>query len=113
MTRTSIMYVQKGGGLAPAGRIVRVHFSKTRRTIYYGGRTYRSLAGSGFKVNYYDVESGEEYWISGCRKDGNDPLYSGTVKIDEDVREEYWLQVRADAGSVSRTSFHARGKHSR
>src|SRR5687767_2676630 len=32
----------------------------------------------------------EEYWISGCKKDGSDALYSTLIEIDEDVREEYW-----------------------
>lgn len=39
---------------------------------------------------------GEDYWISGCKKDGNDRLYGERlpVYIDEDVREEYWTEIR-------------------
>ncbi|MEM7235332.1 MAG: 1-deoxy-D-xylulose-5-phosphate synthase [Planctomycetota bacterium] len=113
MSRTTIMYLQRGGGLAPAGRIGRVRFSKTRKTIYYGGRRFQTLAGRGYKANYVEVATGEEYWISGCRRDGNDPLYSGIVEIDDDVREEYWIQVRRDADSVCQRSYRALGKHSR
>lgn len=49
----------------------------------------------GFKSNYLDVESREEYWISGPKKRGGDRLYgSGRVEIDDDVREEYWTKIR-------------------
>ena len=50
----------------------------------------------GFKANYYDVETGEQYWISGCHRDGADRLYTSNlpVEIDEDVRDEYWTSIR-------------------
>jgi hypothetical protein len=95
--RTRIMYIEdKSAGLTGPARIGRVSFSKTGRTLYYGARTFQSLKGAGFKSNYYDVETGEEYWISGPRTDGADRLYGeGTpVDIDEDVREEYWTSIR-------------------
>ena len=83
-------------GLTGPARIGRVSFSKTAATIYYRGRAFQSLKGQGFKANYFDVESGERYWISGPKKNGQDQLYSSNalVEIDDDVREEYWLKVR-------------------
>jgi hypothetical protein len=57
--------------------------------LYYQGRRFQTLSGSGFKANYFDCESGEHYWFSGCKKRGGDRLYAGTVEIDADVREEY------------------------
>ncbi|HYI99325.1 MAG TPA: hypothetical protein VEX36_06575 [Thermoleophilaceae bacterium] len=95
--QTRVMYIEsKAGGLSGPARIGRVSFSKSGRTLYYRGRAFQSLKGSGFKANYYDVETGEEYWISGPRKDGADRLYGGStpVEIDEDVREEYWTEIR-------------------
>ena len=92
------MYIeQKAGSLTGPARIGRVTYSKTGATIYYGGREFRSLKGAGFKANYYDVESGDEYWISGPRKDGRDALYSTNIptEVDEDVRQEYWVQIRS------------------
>ena len=92
-----IMYVEdKSGGLTGPARIGRVAFSKSGRTIEYAGRRFRSLKGSGFKANYFDVETGEHFWISGCRKDGADRLYAGgaPVEIDDDVRDEYWTSIR-------------------
>lgn len=95
--KTRIMYIErKAGSLTGPARIGRVTYSKTGATIHYGGREFRSLKGAGFKANYYDVESGDEYWISGPRKDGSDALYATNVppEIDEDVRREYWTQIR-------------------
>ena len=91
------MYIEdKSGGLTGPARIGRVTFSKTGRTIYYGGRSFQSLKGLGFKANYYDVETGDHYWISGPKRNGGDALYGGStpIEIDEDVREEYWRDIR-------------------
>ena len=94
-----IMYIErKAGELARPGRIGRVRFSKTGRTLYYGGLTFRSLKGAGFKSNYFCVETGEDYWISGPKRRGGDGLYATNVvtEIDEDVREEYWREIRKE-----------------
>jgi len=89
------MYIEyKGGGLSGPASIGRVHFSKTGRTLYYAGNSFKSLNGDGYKANYYDTETGAHYWISGCRRDGNDTLYGGVIEIDDDVREEYWTEIR-------------------
>ena len=58
--------------------------------------SFYSLKGSGFKANYRSPETGEQYWISGPRRDGRDRLYVSNmpVEIDEDVREEYWTEIR-------------------
>jgi hypothetical protein len=73
-----------------------VSFSKTGATLYYRGKSFQSLKGRGFKSNYFDVETGEPYWISGPRRDGGDQLYATNVpvEVDEDVREEYWTKIR-------------------
>ena len=97
------MYIEsKATGLTGEARIGRVSFSKTGRTLYYRGRAFQSLRGAGFKANYYDMATGEEYWISGPRKDGADRLYGEPVpvEIDEDVREEYWTQIRSEPQRV-------------
>lgn len=92
-----IMYIEcKAGSLTGTARIGRVTFSKTGRSLYYDGLTFRSLKGAGFKSNYYAVETGEDYWISGPKRRGGDSLYGGgpPIKIDEDAREEYWCEIR-------------------
>jgi hypothetical protein len=95
--KSRIMYIEyKGDGLVGPARIGRVTFSKTGQTIYYRGRSFQSLKGKGFKSNYYDVETGEHYWISGPKRAGGDALYGGStpIEIDDDVREEYWRKIR-------------------
>lgn len=95
--KSRIMYIEdKSGGLVGPARIGRVRFSKTGRSIYYQGRTFQSLKGLGFKANYYDLETGEHFWISGPKRAGGDALYGGStpIEIDEDVREEYWRDIR-------------------
>ena len=110
--KTRIMYVEdKSGGITGPARIGRVTFSKSGKSVYYRNLTLQSLSGAGFKANYFDAETGERYWISGCRKDGNDTLYPGVVEIDEDVREEYWTEIRRQPDKKHLTSFRSPGKH--
>jgi hypothetical protein len=95
--KSRIMYIElKAGNLTGTARIGRVTFSKTGKTLYYRGKKLQSLKGAGFKSNYYDLVSGDDYWISGCKKDGSDRLYGERVpiQIDDDVREEYWKDIR-------------------
>jgi hypothetical protein len=99
------MYIEnKSGGLNGRGRIGRVTFSKTRKTIYYQDKCFQSLKG-GYKANYYEMETGEQYWISGPKRAGGDRLYGAPgVDIGEDVRVEYWTKIRYQPESVDKTS---------
>ena len=99
-----IMYIEcKAGNLTGKSRIGRVTFAKTGRTLYYQGLTFRSLKGAGFKSNYYAVETGDDYWISGPKRNGEDSLYGGNTptKIDDDVRQEYWRDIRRQPEKVT------------
>jgi hypothetical protein len=94
--KARIMYIErKGDDVTGPGRIGRVTFSKTGSTLYYDGKSFKSLKG-GYKANYFEVESGENYWISGCKKRGGVRMYGSElpVEIDEDVRDEYWNKIR-------------------
>lgn len=92
------MYIEsKAEGLNGPARIGRVMFNRTGRTLYYKWQSFQSLKGHGFKSNYRETETGEEYWISGPRRDGLDRLYGKSalvVEIDDDVREAYWTEIR-------------------
>ena len=96
--RTRIMYVEdKSDGLNGPARIGRVTYSKTGQSVTYGGRTFQKLGGRGFKANYFDVDTGDHFWISGPRKDGADRLYTQStapVVVDDDVADEYWTHIR-------------------
>lgn len=99
--KTRIMYIEyKGEGLTGVARIGWVTFSKTGKSVHYRDKTFQTLSGRGYKANYFDIVTGEYYWISGCKKDGSDRLYGERIPvyIDEDVREEYWVQIRGLPG---------------
>jgi hypothetical protein len=114
MAKTEILYIEfKGDGFIGPGRIGRVSLSGSGKTIYYRGNKFRSLSGSGFKANFFDVETGEQYWISGCRKDGNDSLYPAVIDIDLDVEEEYWTRIRGLPERIGQTRFRSEGKYTR
>jgi len=111
--RSRIMYIEnKGdGGIVGPARIGRVTFSKSGKSLYYRGQRFQTLKGSGFKSNYINVETRDCYWISGCKKDGSDALYSTTIEIDEDVREEYWASIRNRPELKETESLPRRGKY--
>ena len=91
------MYIEHKNGpseLTGDARIGRVTFSKSGNSIHYNGTTF--VRGNGFKANYFEVGTGNSYWISGCKKNGDDRLYGERlpILIDDDVREEYWVDIR-------------------
>jgi hypothetical protein len=95
--KSRIMYIEdKSSGLEGDARIGRVYFSKTGKTLYYQGRRFQSLKGNGFKSNYFDIDNGDEFWISGPKKDRKDRLYNSQegIVVDEDIREEYHELIR-------------------
>ena len=90
-----IMYIEsKADSLNGPARIGRVTFSKTGLSVYYKGKAFLRI--QGFKANYQVAETHDEYWISGPHRDGKDRLYVSNipVEIDDDVREEYWTEIR-------------------
>jgi len=108
---TRIMYIEnKGGevvghtewgpissgpaGLTGAARIGRVTFSKTGKSITYGDKMLERANGK--KANYVCRETGEWFWVSGPKRRGGDALYATNIaaEIDEDVRAEYWTEIR-------------------
>jgi len=99
MRKRQIKYIErKAGALEGRARIGWVSFSKTGRTIRYRGKSFQSLKGRGYKCNYFDVETGDEYWISGVRKDRQDRLYGGClheVEVDDDAKAEYLRLIQS------------------
>jgi hypothetical protein len=80
-----IMYIErKAGALTGSG------------TIRYRDHVFHRIFGGGFKSNYVEEATGEDYWISGCKRRGGDRMYGSPapIEIDEDAREEYWSVIR-------------------
>ena len=88
-----MMYVELKSGHGDDGPawIGRVTFSRSGRSIFYRERELRRLKGRGVSGNYFDVATGEEFWVSGVKKGGSNRhgAGSGRVEIDDDVRAEY------------------------
>jgi len=69
--------------------IALLSFSKSWATAEYRGRTLRRFS-RGWDANFYDVDNGDEYWISGPKRDRSDGRYSNEQpEVDEEVRAEY------------------------
>jgi hypothetical protein len=85
-----------------------VVFNRTGKSIRYRDQVFRRIVGGGFKSNYIDESTGEDYWISGCKRRDGDRMYGSAapIEIDDDVREEYWNVIRnlPDDNGRSRTS---------
>ncbi len=112
MKKYEIMYIEPKDDVASLdARIGKVRFSKTGKTLKYNDREFQSLKGSGYKANYFEVETGGWYWISKCRRDGNDGLYKTTVFVDQDIRAEYWEDIRNMPDRKDQESFTSTGKH--
>ena len=107
------MYIENKGDedIIGIGRIGLVDFSKTGKTVYYKGHKLEKY--NGYKSNFIDNESGNTYWISGCKKNGNDTLYPGTIEIDDDIRERYWTEIRQQPDSKNIRSIRSEGKYSK
>lgn len=58
--------------------------SKTGRTLYFDGRGLMKLKGqrrAEMGGNYVDMETGESFWISGVKKNGEDRHWAGSGKV--------------------------------
>lgn len=87
------MYIENKDGdiYGSDARIGWVSFSKSGNSIYYREKMFQRINGGGVAGNYYDAASGEEYWISGVKKNGCNSHWAEKVKIviDEDAQEEF------------------------
>ena len=65
--------------------------SKSGSTIYFNGLAFQRKKLRGFSGNYFETESGDEYWISGVKKKGGDRHWAGSGKIiiDKNAVDEY------------------------
>lgn len=96
-TPAQIMYLEKRTTLSAGyARIGRVQIEKDGSSILYNGKSFRPLKQNDFTYNYFDIETGELYWISSCKENGEDRLHNFRcpVFIDENAREEYWTDIR-------------------
>jgi hypothetical protein len=104
--KNRVMYIELKTGYNDNGPawIGKVFFSKSGQTIYFNGKAFKRLKKSGISGNYMDLISGEEYWISGVKKDRTDRHWvgSGKIQIEEDIIEEYLKIVKKEKLEKSR-----------
>jgi hypothetical protein len=78
-------------------------FNRTRKTVYFNGR----ILGRGRSVvgNYVDIQSGEEFWISGIKKNGENRHWAGFGKIiiDNSAIDDYLKII--DESKLSKNKF--------
>jgi hypothetical protein len=100
--------------------IARVKVSRSGTTVYFNGKALRRARKGGIEGNHFDVETGEEYWVSGVKKDGTDRHWagSGKVAIEASAVREYLeitgaakldesrLDVVADLAATDVGKFH-------
>jgi hypothetical protein len=104
-----LRYVELKSGHSDNGPawIAYVEQSKTGRTVYFNGRGLMKLkgqrrgAGGG---NYVDMETGESFWVSGVKKNGEDRHWagSGRVLVEAAAVSEYLQIIKAGKLDSSR-----------
>jgi hypothetical protein len=86
-----LKYIELKTGYADNGPawIAQVQLSKSKTTVYFNGKAL--ARGNGVQGNHVDLETHEEYWISGVKKDGTDRHWAGAgvVWIEASVVDEY------------------------
>lgn len=97
--KSKIMYLEnKSSGHNGLAWIGFVEFSKTGQTIYFDGKALKKLKNPGINANHFDIETGEEYWVSGVKKNVQDRHLcgSGKIMIDKNSIDEYLKLVDFD-----------------
>jgi hypothetical protein len=91
--KAEIKYIELKSGFGDSGPawIGLIEYSKSGQTVYFNDMALKKLKNSGISGNHFDIETGEEYWISGVKKNGQDRHWAGRGKImiDEEVIEDY------------------------
>jgi hypothetical protein len=102
-----LRYIELKSGFQDNGPawIGRVTLSRSKTTVYFNGRALQKIKRGGISSNYRDIESGESFWISGIKKNGEDRHWagSGRVLIEAAAVEEY-LAIR-NLSTLDRTRY--------
>jgi hypothetical protein len=104
-----LRYIELKSGYADSGPawIGYATSSKTGRTLYFDGRGLLKLKGQRRGAsggNYVDVETGEAFWVSGVKRNGEDRHWvgSGKVLVEAAALTEYLKTVGASSLDKSR-----------
>jgi len=104
-----LRYIELKSGYSGNGPawIGHVTSSKTGRTLYFNGRALMKLKGQRRDEsggNYVDMETGESFWVSGVKKNGEDRHWagSGKVLVESAALSDYLKAIGANTLDKSR-----------
>ena len=102
---TAIKYIELKSGYHDDGPawIGKVEISRSGNTIYFNDHAFQKW--NGCMGNFVDLESGDEYWISGVKKNGADRHWAGNgkIQIDRKIIPEY-LEITGEK-EINTTRF--------
>ncbi len=102
-----LRYIELKTGFADNGPawIAHVKLSKSGRTVYFDGKALKRSNRGGASGNHYDLATGEQYWVSGVKKTGEDRHWagSGVIRIEAGAVGQY-LRV-TDKAELDRGRF--------
>lgn len=102
---TAIKYIELKTGYNDNGPawIGRAKISRSGNTVYFNNHAFEKC--NGISGNFIDIESGDEYWISSVKKNGEDRHWAGSGKIiiDSKIIPEY-LEIVGDK-EINKTKF--------
>lgn len=105
--RTEIKYLELKSGFSGNGPawIGLVSFSKSGKTIYFDGKAFQRMGSARIQGNFMDIESGDEYWISGIKKDLSDrhKFGGGKILVEKRILSEYLQTIGKSA--LPKTDF--------
>ncbi len=106
---TMFRYIEKCTGTDHNGPawIARVAMSRSGRTIYFNGQALQRAAKGCGAGNHFDVETGEEYWVSGVKKRGSNRHWAGSGPILVEESAVPALLERLGAPSLDSSSYQA------
>jgi hypothetical protein len=91
--KPELKYIELKSGFGDTGPawIGMAEFSKSGRTVYFNGKALKNSNAQGIAGNYFDIENGDEYWVSGIKKNGTDRHWAGggKIMIDKNVVDLY------------------------
>jgi hypothetical protein len=101
------MYIELKTGYGDNGPawISSVIFSKSGETIYFNGKALKRMHKGGIAGNFRDLESGNEFWVSGIKKEGTNRHGAGSGKIQIDVNSVSEFLQHIGEREVDRTQY--------
>jgi hypothetical protein len=98
--KTEIKYIELKSGFSHNGPawIGLVSYSKSGKTIYFDGKAFQRIGSDRMRGNFFDIETGEEYWISGVKKNQQDRhIYgNGKIQVEKRILTEYLKSINEE-----------------